>query len=540
MKNIILNVALLATTSLWCMEEKIIIEKKDKPYAPKVTFKIENEKYTLKQEKANRSEFIKEMLTLEHETSKAIPLPHITKDIWTKYIFPALKRGKDFRLVGHDASTDDFVNLVNQSNFLNIPHLYKQAVIGLSTAIKSELLDEKKLLESLPQEVQEHIAPLLNNYMFMEKYYEKFGNNNILNYDGSLVALSNNTGYASVTRLKTRENCAHLWGFVTSFAFHPHKNILVTSSKEGKIEVWDIDNKPKESIYAINNLMNRPIDAFKDRDIRMIFFSPDGSLLATMEKHETSNKVTLRNLETKETISVTPEHDNPIIHIALNYDGTELVSICQKGIIKFWHTKTGKLITTMSTAETSLVTAAAYSVHGKYVAVGFQNGTIMVYNLHNKHAVKIPEPTSTNPLESCAILSIDINNNETVMVSVSSNGGYADLWDLTDKTVYHLQHLSHPHSCIMSAKFSADGSRLITTSFDTSVRIWAKRFLDKNLATALYVHKTLNSGVLNINNPACTALNNDQKKFVTELFLTKMCDTTEKKSDEKSDDKMEE
>jgi WD40 repeat protein len=414
-KIIILNVALLAATSLWCME-KISIEKKDVLSSPKITLEIEKMEFDIPLEDAYRSQFIKNLPNLQEKSSEVIVLPFITNKIWSKYINRALKKGEEEYLLPNIQEDDDLIALTSQANFLDIPFLYKQATELLSNTLKSRLTQdlEKKVCSTLSEDVQQELANQINDQWYREKIYEgREARHFEFNHDGTLLAISDSALGISICNVETQQHIAAIKKSPQAppllIASHPHKNILFIADAAGNITIFDVPSQ-------------KTIDTFAGDGAYQILLSPDGTALATVSQHF---QVNLWNLQTKQATALGKKEKTA--QIAFNRKGTKLIIAERSRNIEIYDTAACKLLTTIKNNN---------------------------YPHHPGEPVRSVSCTDT-------------------LLAIGKHDGYIDMWDISVETPKFLNQLRHSLSDtdIHSVHFDQTGKVLASAS-KKEIKLW--------------------------------------------------------------------
>jgi len=173
------------------------------------------------------------------------------------------------------------------------------------------------------------------------------------------------------------------------------------------------------------------------------------------------------NLKTGEQIGdAWWDRGNTGLTTALAVDGKKVVCGCDNGAVKLWDIDTGKIIVKW-TGHTSYVTSVCWNRDGGRVMSGSNDGTARVWGVESGKTVLTIE-TELSEVEA-AIYSPD-------MTMIATGGNSKDLkefikiWDAkTGKLITNLKGHTHTVFCLA---WTADGSTLISGSYDDSIRTW--------------------------------------------------------------------
>jgi WD40 repeat protein len=153
---------------------------------------------------------------------------------------------------------------------------------------------------------------------------------------------------------------------VNSIAISPDGRTLVSGSRDGTIQLWQLDTRKVKStlkghIQGVNSLA----------------FSPDGQTLASGGE---DNTIKIWKLGTESEPRTLKEHSAWVSSVAFSPDGKTLVSGSFDNTIKIWNLKTGALLRTINSQE-QRVFALAISPDGETLASGSGDGTIQIWDL---------------------------------------------------------------------------------------------------------------------------------------------------------------
>jgi len=198
--------------------------------------------------------------------------------------------------------------------------------------------------------------------------------------------------------------------------------------------------------------------------VQDVIHLPGGQRIMTCS---TDDSLRVWNLKTREQIGdAWLDGENEVWAIALSLDGKKVVCGCRDGSVKLWDIDTGKVIAKW-TGHTSYVNSVCWNRDGGRVMSGSDDGTARVLDVESGKTVLAIE-TGLSEVEA-AIYSPD-------MTVIATGGDSMDLkefikiWDAkTGKLVTNLKGHTRKVFCLA---WTADGSTLISGSFDYSIRTW--------------------------------------------------------------------
>jgi FOG: WD40 repeat len=152
---------------------------------------------------------------------------------------------------------------------------------------------------------------------------------------------------------------------ITSLAFFPDGQRLLSASWDGTVRIWKVSDGTKMDELSLS------------RPIRFATLSPDGQLLAistydsTIQLWQFSDKTLLRTLT---------GHKDWVHEVFFSPDGKFLISGSKDGTVKVWQVSDGSLVRTLSGHSKPVVTVAL-SLDGQFIASGSEDSTVRVWRM---------------------------------------------------------------------------------------------------------------------------------------------------------------
>ena len=166
----------------------------------------------------------------------------------------------------------------------------------------------------------------------------------------------------------------------------------------------------------------------------------------------------------------------PVDALALSTDGKQFVTGGKDGIARLWDRPTGKVIATFGHNKFPVL-AVAISPDGKLLATGSEDpqGFIKLWNLETQSQIprKFEDPDQKTPFAKAhteGVLSITFSKDGSRLLT-SSYDKTARLWDL--KTGKQLRQFWGHNWWVWDANFSTDERRIVTASQDGTAVIWS-------------------------------------------------------------------
>ena len=234
---------------------------------------------------------------------------------------------------------------------------------------------------------------------------------------------------------------------IRGLAFSPDASRLATVAQDGQIHFWNVrDGRLLRSL-------NEPV-----RGTRQITFQPDGSRFAVCGFDK---NVHVYDSATYRLLATLPAHDTNNEAIAYSADGSLLAVGGRTGVVRIWQTSDNGHLTDIE-GDGRRVRAIAFSPDGSQLATGGEGPFIMLWNPQNGKLTRIltERPGKTFALTFCG--------NDKLASGESDN--MVRLWNSV--TGRQIATLSGHTGTISTMAYESKSQKLITGSFDASVRFW--------------------------------------------------------------------
>jgi WD40 repeat protein/DNA-binding SARP family transcriptional activator len=247
-----------------------------------------------------------------------------------------------------------------------------------------------------------------------------------------------------------------------SVVFSPDGTLLATGSLDRTLRIWDVEPPAAgDSDGGSEPARLRGILRGHERDVRWVVFSPNGATLASGSADYT---IRLWDVQSGQIRRVLHGHRKGVNSLAFTPHGDLLASGGDDLTIRIWNAQSGQAGHTLH-GYTRLVRTVAFSPDGTTVASGSDDAVLRLWNAANGALVR-----------RCLghdhwIWSLAFSPDGACVAS-----GGADhllcLWDAHDTSGRPRAILRQHGSTVRAMAFSADGTRLVTGSADTKVRIY--------------------------------------------------------------------
>ncbi|MBD2001857.1 MULTISPECIES: WD40 repeat domain-containing protein [Cyanophyceae] len=252
-----------------------------------------------------------------------------------------------------------------------------------------------------------------------------------------------------------------------------HKNdvTFLTFSRDGQILV---SHSPGETIKLWNLKTGKLLRTLNEKVYAagVVAITPDVQTLVTVDqKAPFNNDKTIKvwNLKTNKLLRTLNGHSQQVNRLAIAADGQTLVSASDDKKVLVWNLKTGKRLQTINPQSTPIL-SIALSPNGQILATG--GGESVDQNTSKDTSIKLWDSKTGKLLgtlegHTSPIGSIAIAPDGQTLVSVTDS---IKIWNLRTKQLLH----TIPGGS-GSIAISADGQKLLISSWDYSMKLWNLR-----------------------------------------------------------------
>jgi WD40 repeat protein/serine/threonine protein kinase len=243
---------------------------------------------------------------------------------------------------------------------------------------------------------------------------------------------------------------------VTTVAISPDERWLFTGDARGRCRLWEAETGTLK--WAAEG---------HSRSITAACFLPDNGALLTAS---IDNTVGQWDVATgRERLPWILKHPDSVVAMALAPDGRRVLTACADKVVRLWDVPSGQQLGVLPAGD-EMTNAVAFAPDGRRVVTTSVSGQVRLWDgepLREIRAGAAQGPwLSPNPNLSQAWSAVFSPDGAQVL---TVGGNEACLWDV--KTAQPGMRFS-PHSSVAAAKFSPDGRRIVTGSWDNTARVW--------------------------------------------------------------------
>ncbi|WP_220207248.1 caspase family protein [Reticulibacter mediterranei] len=236
-------------------------------------------------------------------------------------------------------------------------------------------------------------------------------------------------------------------GVVTSVAFSPDGELVLTGSSDFKARIWE----------TVSGKLLITLEGHSGR-IRSVAFSPDGSQVLTGSSDRTAR---LWETSTGKPLILLEGHTDYVTSVAFSPDGSQVLTGSQDGTARLWETMNGHML--VAEEHNDEVRSVAFSPDGKEALIGSSDGTARIWEIATRKLLMTLEGHSDG------VWSVTFSPDGKLVLTGSSDGT-ARLWEKT--TGQSLTTFEGYTNVVESVAFSPDGELVLTGSSDGTARLW--------------------------------------------------------------------
>lgn len=243
--------------------------------------------------------------------------------------------------------------------------------------------------------------------------------------------------------------------WVWAVAFSPDSSRLASAGRDGRLLIWDMAD------------LSEPVEALsvgQDKEVMFAEFSPDGQWLAAGAGTNVTGTVWIWPTANYQAAPrILSGHDSMVRMVRFSPDGTMLASASDDGTINLWSMADLTAGPTVLAGHTDRVRSIDFSSDGRLLASGGRDSTVRLWDMTNLTAKSTVLEGHTD-----IVRAVRFQPDGKQLVSTATDGTIR-LWDLEDLGQHEI--LQGDESRVISAAFHPAGHTLATSSFGR-IRLW--------------------------------------------------------------------
>ncbi|PGH12413.1 hypothetical protein AJ80_06720 [Polytolypa hystricis UAMH7299] len=239
---------------------------------------------------------------------------------------------------------------------------------------------------------------------------------------------------------------------VNCAAFHPRANLLVVAFSNGVFGLYELPEFNEIHMLSVSQSTIDFVTINNTGEWLAFGSSKLGQLLVWEWQSESYILKQQGHLDSMNSLIYSP-------------DGQKIVTVADDGKIKVWDVKSGFCIVTF-TEHTGGVTACEFAKRGNVLFTASLDGSIRAWDLIRYRNFR----TFTAP-SRLSFSSLAVDPSGEVVCAGSLDSSDIHIWSV--QTGQLLDQMSGHEGPISSLSFAADGSHLVSGSWDHTIRIWS-------------------------------------------------------------------
>jgi WD40 repeat protein len=389
----------------------------------------------------------------------------IVWDLVTKEPVAVRKQAVEINAVNFSPDGKQLV-IASANNIATVLLLGSQELISFdnqSRVISAEFSPDSKRIATITEDRKANVWDVQTARLITSVQHDDDINSAKFSLDSELIVTASDDKTAKVVELKTGNVLAtlHHGSFVKLAEFSPDGQQIVTASHDQRVKLWSLE---KEIVASVSH----PGPVISAR----FHFSKNNRRILTASWGKIANVIDMRG-------GITPLVHNDRVRTAEFSPNDELVVTCSGKFARIWDLRTKSVIKTIEHSNTCF--DAEFSPDGEQVVTASRDETAKVLDLKTGRILLLRHGAAVNT----ARFSLDGGRVVTAGGDVNDLEGKAYVWNVKKywdeknwdtKTVWEIPPneviATVPHGGgVISARFSPDGERIVSTSFDGTAKV---------------------------------------------------------------------
>lgn len=311
------------------------------------------------------------------------------------------------------------------------------------------------IIEAAPQNLDNQIPEAFAKFD-SQVYVVAISNN------GRRMAIGLKNGMIEIWDLLIRDrwvSCKGHTGFITSVAFSPDGQTLVSGSEDKTVRLWNVQS---------GEMIGYPLIKHTGF-VSSVAFSPDGQTIVSGSQDKT---IQFWNIQAKPIGECLTGHMSAVRSVAFSPDGKSLVSGSFDHTIQLWDIQSQQPIGQPLIGHTDIVISVVFSPDGQSFISGSFDKALRLWDIQGQ---SLGEPFTGH---TDFISSVAFSHDGKTIVSGSFDKTVR-LWDMQGESIGQ-PFIGHT-DVVSSVALSQDGKTLVSGSFDQTVRLWNLQGQSKSL-----------------------------------------------------------
>ena len=325
--------------------------------------------------------------------------------------------------------------------------LLSQKVVESDPTIALRLAEYASVLDSINPDIKENLNRIYYDFNFYRIVSEHKSNITSLAFspDGNRILTGSQDSTACLwdldgNLLQVFKGHKHI---ISSVAFSPDGKEILTGSMDRTARLWDRDGNLIQEFIGHKGM------------ILSVTFSPDGETILTGSMDRTARLWNLYGTE----LQIFNGHEDNISSVTFSKDGKTILTGSNDKTARLWDLKGNTL--EVFIGHSGIITSVCFSPDGKKIFTGSKDSTARLWDIQG-NLLQVFKGHDNN------ITSVAFSNDGTRLLTGSWDKT-ARLWDTRGKV---LQVFKGHEAEIEGVAFSYDGKSIITGSDDKTARLW--------------------------------------------------------------------